>query len=142
MKLLNFDEFINEAAKYTSDRNHSMLAVHGLSLLDQIKIFHWQTEVGDAHKALGEFYDDFAGQLDELVEVIMGKYGRITVKSTGSPAPLVDIDSVNPTALVEKYVRIYESYRNTTFSNDPEIQNIIDEVIARIHKLKYLLTLS
>lgn len=137
-----FDEFLNEAAKYTEDRNHSMMAIHGLSLLDQIKIFHWQTEVGDAHKALGEFYDDFSDELDGLVEVVMGKYGRISVRSTGSPAPLADIASIDPTALVEKYVRIYEVYRNTTFASDPEIQNIIDEVIARIHKLKYLLTLS
>ena len=142
MKLLNFDEFLTESAKYSNDRNHSMIAIHGLSLLDQIKVFHWQTEVGDAHKSLGEFYEDFADQLDELVEVVMGKYGRISVKSTGSPAPLSDIESTNPTFVLEKYVRLYEGYRNTTFSSDPEIQNIIDEVIARIHKLKYLLSMS
>lgn len=142
MKLLTFDEYLNEAAKYTDDRNHSMLAVHGLSLLDQIKIFHWQIEVGDAHKALGDFYDGFSDSLDGLVEVIMGKYGRISVKSTGSPAPLKDLADLDPTELVEKYVRIYTTYRENTFKDDPEIQNIIDEVIADIHKLKYLLTMS
>ena len=141
-QLLNFVDFLNEKAEYSQERGHSMIAIHGLSLLDQIKIFHWQTEIGDAHRALGEFYEDFAEDLDNLVEVIMGKYGRISVRATGTPAPLLDMQMADVTSILAKYTKIYENYRDTLFEADPEIKNIIDEVIARIHKLKYLLTLS
>jgi hypothetical protein len=145
MKLKTFDEFyqsINEAAKYTSDKSISLLAMNGLSLRDQIHVFHWQTEIGDQHSALGDFYGSFLEQLDGLMEVVMGKYGRFSVKAVGTPAPLVDLKDVNIDELVSKYVSLFESYKKDTFKNDPEILNILDEIIASIQKLKYLLTMS
>jgi len=138
-----FKDFLNEAAKYTTDKNHSLIAVHGLSLRDQIHIWHWQTEVGDQHKALGEFYENLLEKVDELVEVIMGKYGRISVKSVGSPKPLIDLqDLKNIDTFVDGYIKLFDNFRNTTFKNDTEIQNIIDEIVAETLKLKYLLTMS
>ena len=141
----NYKEYLalEEAAKYTTDKNHSLIAVHGLSLRDQIHIWHWQTEVGDQHKALGEFYENLLEKVDELVEVIMGKYGRISVKSVGSPKPLIDLqDLKNIDTFVDGYIKLFDNFRNTTFKNDTEIQNIIDEIVAETLKLKYLLTMS
>ena len=137
----NFQEFINEAAKYTDDKSIAVLAMNGLSLRDQIHVFHWQTEVGDKHKALGDYYDDFLEQLDGLMEVVMGKYGRFSVKSVGTPAPLVDLKDVNVEEFVDSKVSIFVEAKKI-FAKDPEILNIIDEVIAEIQKLKYLLTMS
>jgi hypothetical protein len=144
-KLKSFQQFysdLNEATKYTSDKNIALLAMQGLSLRDQIHVFHWQTEVGDMHTALGDFYDDFLGQLDGLMEVVMGKYGRFSVKGIGTPTPLLDLKDVNVEEFVNKFISIFEGYKKETFKNDPEIINIIDEVVASIHKLKYLLTMS
>jgi hypothetical protein len=144
-KLKPFSEFVTElteAANYTGDKNIALMAMHGLSLRDQIHVFHWQTEVGDMHSALGDFYGDFLDQLDGLMEVVMGKYGRFSIKGIGTPAPLVDLKDVNPSEFVEKYVKIFEGYKTDTFKNDPEILNIIDEIVASIQKLKYLLTMS
>jgi hypothetical protein len=141
-KLKPFADFINEAAKYTNDKNIALMAMNGLSLRDQIHVFHWQTEVGDQHKALGEFYEDFLEQFDGLMEVVMGKYGRFSVKSVGTPRPLVDIKDVNVMESVDKYTTLFSGYKSSTFKNDPEILNIIDEILASIEKLKYLLTMS
>jgi DNA-binding ferritin-like protein len=137
----NFSDFINEAAKYTDDKAIAVLAMQGFSLRDQIHLFHWQTEVGDKHKALGDYYDDFLEQLDGLMEVIMGKYGRISVKSVGSPQPLVDLSDVNVEEFVNSKVSIFENSKKL-FAKDSEILNILDEIIAEIQKLKYLLTMS
>ena len=137
----NFEEFINEAAKYTEDRSIAVLAMQGFSLRDQIHLFHWQTEVGDKHKALGDYYDDFLEQLDELMEIVMGKYGRFSVKSVGTPKPLVDLKDVSVEEFVNSKVSIFEDAKKL-FSKDPEILNILDEIIAEIQKLKYLLTMS
>ncbi len=137
-----FEDFLNEQAKYTNDRSHSMFAMHSLALRDQIHIWHWQTEIGDMHKALGEFYDSLLGQVDNIMEVIMGKYGRISVKAVGTPRPLVDLSDVNVEEFLNSYVTIYTEFRNGTFADSPEIQNLLDEVVEGINKLKYLLTLS
>lgn len=137
----SFQEFINEEAKYTDDRSIAVLAMNGLTLRDQIHVFHWQTEVGDKHKALGDYYEDFIEQLDGLMEVVMGKYGRFSVKSVGTPAPLVDLKDVDVEKFVDSKVSIFVEAKKI-FSKDPEILNIIDEVIAEIQKLKYLLTMS
>ena len=137
----SFQEFINEEAKYTDDRSIAVLAMNGLSLRDQIHVFHWQTEVGDKHKALGDYYEDFIEQLDGLMEVVMGKYGRFSVKSVGTPAPLVDLKDVDVEKFVDSKVSIFVESKKI-FSKDPEILNIIDEIIAEIQKLKYLLTMS
>jgi len=137
----NFEEFINESAKYTEDRSIAVLAMQGFSLRDQIHLFHWQTEVGDKHKALGDYYDDFLEQLDELMEIVMGKYGRFSVKSVGTPKPLVDLKDVSVEEFVNSKVSIFEDAKKL-FSKDPEILNILDEIIAEIQKLKYLLTMS
>jgi hypothetical protein len=137
-----YEEFVNEAAKFSEDKNLAVLAMQGFSLRDQIHLFHWQTEVGDMHTALGEFYDSFLDQLDGLMEVVMGKYGRISIKGVGSPAPLVDLSGANVDDILNKYISIFEGYKTSTFSKDDDIKNIIDEIVASINKLKYLITMS
>jgi hypothetical protein len=142
MKLQNFDEFLNEQAKYTTNRSHSMFAMHSFSLRDQIHVWHWQTEVGDMHKALGDFYGSFLDQVDNIMEVVMGKYGRVSVKAVGAPSPLIDLADANVEEFLNKYVSIFSSFRNETFADSPELQNLLDGVIEAIEKLKYLLTMS
>lgn len=132
---------LNEAAKYNTNKTHSDVAMYGLWLRNQIHLFHWQTEVGDAHKALGDFYDGFLGQLDGLIEVCMGKHGRVSA----TPAviqPLQNLKDVNVEEFVNLAVSNFVSFRNDVYGDSPEIQNIVDEIIAEMHKLKYLLTMS
>jgi hypothetical protein len=142
MKILNYDEFLNEAAKYTTDRNHSMFAMQSFSLRDQIHVWHWQTEVGDLHKALGAFYESVVGDIDNIMEMSMGKYGRVSIKGVGTPPPLVDLSDVNLEEYLASYVELYDNYRKTVFKNDSDIQNKLDELIGDINKLRYLITMS
>jgi hypothetical protein len=137
----SFDSFLNEA-KYTEDKSIAMLAMYGLCLRDQVHIFHWQTEVGDMHTALGNFYDGFITSFDGLMEVVMGKYGRFKVSTVGTPVTFLDLDQVNPEEFTQTYIQVFENYKMTTFRNDTEIVNILDEIVASIHKLGYLLTMS
>jgi hypothetical protein len=140
--ILTLQEFITESAKFTEDKSIGMLAIYGLSLRNQIHVFHWQTEVGDMHKALGDFYDGFTTSFDNLMEVVMGKHGRFSVSTLGMPVALLDLKNVNPEQFIETYVQVFENYKNTTFSNDTEIKNIIEEIVASLYKLQYLLTMS
>lgn len=121
----------------------SVIASVGLSVLTQIRVWHWQTTVGDFHKALGDFYGSFSDLNDHLIEVCMGKYGRVKcVEMTAFTSP-VDFTPEN----FNVGISAVESNYNTVFrapfqDKDPEICNIIDEIVGEIQKLKYLSTLS
>jgi DNA-binding ferritin-like protein len=141
MKIQNYREFLNEAAKFTTERTHSDAAMYGLWLRNQIHLFHWQTEVGDAHKALGDFYDGFLDKLDNLTEVCMGKHGRVLATPTITK-PLQNLKDVNVQEFVDIQISYYEKLRAEVYSDSSDIQNIIDEIIADMNKLKYLLTMS
>jgi hypothetical protein len=141
-KIGTYTEFITEAAKFTTNKNLALLGMHGFSLRDQIHVFHWQTDIGDLHTALGDFYSDIIDQMDGLMEVVMGKYGRVSVKSIGTPAPLKDLADVNLEEYLNTYIGIFDGYKKTEFANDDDIKNIIDEIVASINKLKYLITMS
>jgi hypothetical protein len=119
-----------------------MFAMHSFSLRDQIHVWHWQTEVGDMHKALGDFYGSFLDQVDNIMEVVMGKYGRVSVKAVGTPSPLIDLSDANVEEFLNNYISIFSSFRNETFADSPELQNLLDGVVESIEKLKYLLTMS
>jgi hypothetical protein len=142
MKLPNYEEFLNEAAKFSGNRSHSMFAMQSLSLRDQIHVWHWQTDIGDAHSALGDFYGSIIDSVDEIMEITMGKYGRVSVKGIGTPPPLIDLSDANVEEYLTKYVDLYNEYKRDTFVNDADIQNKLDEVVADINKLKYLLTMK
>jgi hypothetical protein len=142
MKLHSFEEFLNESAvRFTSNPSHAQLAADGLSLLDQIRVWHWQVTIGDLHKALGDFYDEFSGLNDTVVEAVMGKYGRFSIKGTTSQI-LVDYDVNTFDDAIAKYESLYANEYKRLFKADSEICNIIDEIVALMQKLKYLATMS
>jgi len=127
MRILNYDEFqaINEA-KYTENRSHSLFAMKCLSLRDQVHVWHWQTEIEAKHEALGEFYDELLEMTDDIVEMMMGKYGRISVKSIGTPAPLKDLEGSDINEFVKEHANLFNEFKINLFSYDADIQNKID----------------
>jgi len=141
MKIKSYDDFLTESAQYNQNKTHSDTAMYGLWLRNQIHLFHWQTEIGDQHKALGEFYENFLLKLDNLVEVCMGKHGRVSFTPTATQ-PLQNLKEVNVAEFVTIGVSNFTSFREDVYKDSPEIQNIIDEIIAEMHKLNYLLTMS
>jgi hypothetical protein len=140
MIVQTIDQFVAEGAKYSADQSHANLAVHSLDLLSQIRVWHWQTEIGDQHTALGGFYDDLSTLVDGLIEVIMGKYGRIAVNGVNRLA-IVNLNDTSIVTQISNFIGVYDAARKT-FTDSTEIQNILDEVVALCHKISYLLTMS
>ena len=58
-----------------------MIVTNLLTLHNQLKIHHWQTKSYAEHQALGATYDAFTGLIDEFIETLMGKYGRVKSES-------------------------------------------------------------
>ena len=121
-----------------------MKIVPFLSLLDQLRIFHWQTSSYAEHKALGKSYETLSDLFDRFIEIYYGKYGK----------PLVAVDynivaeSYNSETDVSKIIgnkkRNLLSYmRNELVSdNDKDLLNITDEIEGELNHLQYLLTLK
>ena len=138
--LYKYSDFIFEE-KISNNTSHSKLAIDGLSLLSQIRLWHWEVTVGDLHKALGDFYDTFSGINDKLIETVMGKYGRIKI-SNQEQKSLVDYSEEEFNRYISETENLYSKEYKNTFKNDPEICNIIDEILSEIQKMKYLSTMT
>lgn len=111
-----------------------------LFALVQSRIFHWQTKSYAEHKALEFFYDEIDNLLDFLVEAYSGKNERIILEQD------LNIKAVNysSTSRVIDFMNLIKSAieKHRTSVDGSELQNIIDEIIAKIEKTTYLLTLK
>jgi hypothetical protein len=142
MQIYTYNEFLSESAvRFTQNPSHAQLAIDGLHLLSQMRIWHWQVTIGDLHKALGDFYEDFSELNDSLIEAVMGKYGRFEIKGT-KKYEFIDYSVEAFDSFISKWESLYTEQYRKLFSKDSEICNILDEITAEIQKIKYLATMS
>ncbi len=119
-----------------------MIVTNLLTLHNQLKIHHWQTKSYAEHQALGGAYNEFSELIDEFVEVFMGKYGRIESKD-GFKIELSNYKDISASDFVDKYIDyLINELSKSLEETDTDLFNIRDEMLAQLHKLKYLLTLS
>jgi len=113
-----------------------------LTLLNQLKIYHWQTTSYAQHQALGGAYEALDELIDRFIEVYMGRYDRIYTTSGGSVnITLYDTEALNYTAFL-KNVRKYLEELEVPSPSDTDLLNLRDEMLAEVDKLSYLLTLD
>lgn len=123
-----------------------MKIVNLLFILNQLRIFHWQTTSYAEHQAFGLTYDSLDETIDKFVEVYMGKHGRVFQMGDNFNVQLYNYSSENLNQYIEKTIDYltynllpsseYEPVKNT------DLLNIRDEMLGDINKLKYLLTLK
>lgn len=106
----------------------------------QFRILHWQTKSYARHKAYGEFYSDMGDLIDEFVEAHMGKYGRVKTDGSIQVSNMSDLQIKDYLDEIEQFlISLSESYDER---RDSDLLNIRDEMLGKINKLKYLLTLD
>lgn len=115
-----------------------------LQLPAQMHIMHWQTTSYAEHKAFQKFYEEAEDIIDEIMEQIQGKYGRISLGGLES----IIVSDYN-TLKLNMFLMDLESFLNVEIFNcgldktkDREIDAVIDELRSEVDKLKYLLTLK
>jgi len=111
-----------------------------LRVLNQLKIYHWQTNSYSQHKAFQKTHDNLSNLIDEFVEVFMGKYGRTKAKFAYN-IELINYDEHFLDFVDSSIVQINEIATNLD-AQDTELLNIKDEIVAALQKLKYLLSLN
>ena len=96
-------------------------------------ILHWQSKSYAEHKALGTFYEELPGKVDDLVEAIQGKMDS-TLEFPATYHTPADTGKRELHELSE-----YFEEKRKVLPQDSEIQNIADEIQALIDSTLYLL---
>ena len=112
-----------------------------LRIQNQLRIFHWQTKSYAQHKAFGKAYEELDGLVDDFIEVFMGKHGRVKA-ALKYVIELDNFDDASTNEIVDSYIQYLTSLSEDLLPTDTDLLNIRDEMLAVLHRLKYLLTLG
>ena len=111
-----------------------------LTIVNQLKYYHWQTDSYSKHKALGKAYDTLIGLVDDFVEILLGKYGKELSPISINIKTESELDYNSAIEEISNYLS-YE-LSNILDEKDTDLLNIRDEMLAIVNKTKYLLTLN
>jgi DNA-binding ferritin-like protein len=111
-----------------------------LTILNQLKYYHWATNSFARHEALGKAYDELNDKIDEFVEILIAKYGKSlpTMSITIHSKSEIEISA----ALGEIVVFFTEQLPSVLNEKDTDLINLKDEMLAVINRTKYLFTLK
>jgi DNA-binding ferritin-like protein len=118
------------------------LLIKFISLQEQFRILHWQTKSYARHNAFGGIYSDLDDLIDEFMEVYMGKYGRVEFEGEGTIILKNTKDLELNTFIKENLEFLKSLNEELNPSNDSDLLNVRDEIMSKINKLRYLLSLK
>lgn len=114
-----------------------------LLILNQIKIYHWQTYSFAQHKTLDATYESFSDLIDEFVETYQGIFGRVKAKDGSFNFELSNLDEVDIFSKIDEWIFYLQSFnQDEQLSKCTDLLNIRDEMLGTLNQLKYLLSLS
>lgn len=114
-----------------------------LSILNQIRVFHWQTKSFAEHEALGKLYGFLDTLIDEFVEVFSGRHGEVPKANEVFDAKARNyVSNADTKAYLDEIADYLGGEVNDFIEDDTELANIRDEMLAAVNRTKYLLGLS
>lgn len=123
------------------NENKAHIARVFLEMLNNIKLYHWKTKSYAQHKATDELYDKLNSNIDQFVEVLLGK-DESRIKLLKKRVDLMDASSSQDfKTKIYKY-RDFLIEMNEIFDTkkDTDILSIRDEMLGNINQFLYLLT--
>lgn len=113
------------------------------TMREQIKLYHWQTYSYARHKATDDVLDALDKQIDEFVEVYMGKYGRPRMNVKTSSIHIGNMTEKSAVSFIRKCISnlLGPVVSKLDPDRDSDLINIRDEMLASLNQLLYLFTL-
>lgn len=115
-----------------------------LTLLSQIKIWHWQTQKHSIHKELDAAYNTLSELVDDYVETYQGKHNKRLKLFDDNNIILSDyVDEKTIIKELNFYINLFITdsvLANNLKSYNGDIVSIIDDIVAELNRLKYLLS--
>ena len=113
------------------------------NLREQLKLYHWQTEVFARHQATDLILKELDELIDLFVEVYMGKYGRPNITRATNTVVVRNMNEKTATKFVKEGLEYLQgSLTKSLKGSDTDLTNIRDEMMGNLHKLLYLFTLK
>ena len=120
------------------------ITLHFLEMLMMVKLFHWKTTSYAAHKASDELYTNLNENIDQFIEVLLGKAQNRIDLGSQKTISLVNLDSSNQ---MREKIDTVKSYLVGLNNNDAinlmsnsDLLNIRDEILGNLNQFLYLLT--
>lgn len=112
-----------------------------MTLRDQIKVYHWQTITYARHIATNDLVTKLDTNIDQFLEVYIGKYGRPKFTGKNSTIRLRNFHDVEAPKLLSEAI----DWMNTELplklkKSDTDLLNIRDTIVADLNQVKYLFT--
>ena len=108
-----------------------------LSLLGQIKIYHWSTMSYSTHKALDNLHSSLSSNIDEIMEIYIGKFNRQPIEPFEIQMR-ANSDVSDIIGYLENERENIRGMRTKLFKSSSEIQNLIDNMLGSISRTIYL----
>ena len=115
-----------------------------LEMLLMVKLFHWKTTSYATHKATDDLYTKLNANIDEFIEVLLGKTGLRTDLMGHKNIRLVDLSSVES---LKREVEAFKGYLVGLNDNasmkkmsNTDLYNVRDTILGDMNQFLYLLT--
>lgn len=120
------------------------ITVKFLEILLMIKLFHWKTTSFATHKATDELYASLNVNIDNFIEVLLGKSGSRTDLLSNKNIALIDLNSQeqlkSKIESIKGYLVGLDSNKALSTMSNTDLFNIRDEILGDLNKFLYLLT--
>jgi len=114
-----------------------------LTLRTQIKIYHWQTLSYARHIASNDLLTKLDANLDQFIEVYIGKYGRPKFSGKTANIHLSNFHDKDAPELIRNAIYWLEnSLSKKLKKTDTDLLNIRDTIVADLNQVLYLFTLK
>lgn len=120
------------------------ISVKFLEMLLTLKLFHWKTTNYSTHKATDELYGKLNENMDEFIEVLLGKSGKRIDLVKHKNIKLIDLTSQKA---LESEVNKFKYYLVGLDNNkalksmtNTDLYSIRDTILANMNQFLYLLS--
>ena len=112
-----------------------------LRLRTQLKIYHWQTLSYSRHIASNDLLTKLDANLDQFVEVYIGKYGRPKFSGKTSTIRLDNFHDTDGPQLIRDAINWLDNGLPKKLKRtDTDLLNIRDTIVADLNQVLYLFT--
>ncbi len=115
-----------------------------LEMLMMVKLFHWKTTSYATHKATDELYEKLNENIDEFIEILLGKTNSRINLTKNKKIRLIDLSSPNELKReVEKFKKYLVDLNDNSVMKkmlNTDLFNVRDTILGHLNQFLYLLS--
>lgn len=114
-----------------------------MTLRDQVKLYHWQTMNYPRHIATNDLIPKLDTNIDQFIEVYVGKYGRPKLTGKTSTIYLRNHSDKEATKMIEDAIDwLTINLTKKLKSTDTDLLSIRDVIVADLNQTLYLFSFN